>query len=349
LQRLLQNSAPLTALKLSVRTSCGVSGLNSVNKLIPLWLVWLGMGQASSLAVPSLAASLSLNSKVQIAPQPLTSHPSIHLRLAQANATATKAGKGSAEKSLAQLAQRYRCVAPKAVLKNDPSRNRIEMAALLASCLESLGDRPLDAQEQSTIKTLRSEFKLELAALRNSQNDIIRLRQSVDPSPGIQLSNNAAIGSSLRWVKGQDLDSLLLRPQDETAPNRLGLKAEANFGKVGVFGRYTVAVGTPLSLPDGANLSRNDVNPSLSDRSFENWSAGIGIRGFIIPKSVLALTAGHTLASPLGQPNPINYGAFYQFPIGNSLTVSPSVTIITNPNNTSNPDIQGAVQASFSF
>jgi hypothetical protein len=327
-----------------------------VNKLNPLWLVLLGIGIGQT---PTLAASSHVNTIltrpiVQTVSQRATQSQRISpiaptdLRFAQAIPTATKTASGSAEKTLAQLAQRYHCVAPKAPLKSALS-NRIEMAALLASCLESLGDRTLDAQEQSTIKTLRSEFKLELAALRNSQNDIIRLHQSVDPSPGIQSSNDAAIGSSLRWVKGQDLDSLLLRPQDEAAPNRVGIKAEANFGKVGVFGRYTVAAGTPLSLPDGANFSPNDLNPSLSDRSFENWSAGIGIRGFIIPKSVLALTAGHTLANSIGQTNPINYGAFYQFPIGDSLTVSPSVTIITNPNNTSNPDIQGAVQASFSF
>jgi hypothetical protein len=329
-----------------------------VNKLNPLWLVLLGMGvgQAPALAASSPVDTILLYPIAQTVAQRELQPQGVHpiaptdLRFAQAIPTATKAAKGTAEKSLAQLAQRYRCVAPKTDLKSSvPSSNRIEMAALLASCLESLGDRPLNAQEQSTIKTLRSEFKLELAALQNSQNDIIRLRQSVDPSPGIQSSNDAAIGSSLRWVKGQDLDSLLLRPQDEAASNRVGIKAEANFGKVGVFGRYTVAAGMPLSLPDGTNLSPNDLNPSLSDRSFENWSAGIGIRGFIIPKSVLALTAGHTLANPLGQPNPINYGAFYQFPIGDSLTVSPSVTIITNPNNTSNPDIQGAVQASFSF
>jgi hypothetical protein len=325
-----------------------------VNKLNPLWLVLLGMGigQAPIQAATSPIDSISLHPITQTVPQSQDVAPNAptNRRFAQAIPTSTKAAKGSAEKSLAQLAQRYRCVAPQATLKSSaPSSNRIEMAALLASCLESLGDRPLNAQEQSTIKTLRSEFKLELAALQNSQNDMIRLRQSVDPNPGIQSSNDAAIGSSLRWVKGQDLDSLLLPPQTETAPNRVGIKAEANLGKVGFFGRYTVAAGTPLSLPDGASLSRNDLNASLSDRSFENWSAGIGIRGFIIPKSVLALTAGHTLANPLGQPNPINYGAFYQFPIGDSLTVSPSVTIITNPSNTSNPDIQGAVQASFSF
>jgi hypothetical protein len=87
----------------------------------------------------------------------------------------------------------------------------------------------------------------------------------------------------------------------------------------------------------------------LEDRSLQTWSAGIGIRGFIIPKSVLAVSAGRTLVNSFGQPSPINYSAFYQFPVGDHLTLSPSIVIINNPSNPGTPDIQGAVQASFSF
>jgi hypothetical protein len=329
-----------------------VSGVNLVSKRYPLlWLFLLGVGLGQ--VGPALAKTpvnpVSLGPNSPAAQQTLIDpqRGSTPLLLTQAIPTSVKSSQGSAVKSLERLAERYRCAAPKADLNSSSQSNhRFEMAALFASCLESLGDRPLNAQEQSTIRTLRSEFKLELAALQGSQADIIRLRQSIDPNPG----TSASIGSSIRWVRGQDLDSLLLHQQDDAAPNRVGIKAEANFGKIGVFGRYTVAAGTPLALPDGSTLTRNDLSASpLGDRSFENWSAGIGIRGFIIPKSVLALTAGHTVANPLGQSNPINYGAFYQFPIGDRLTVSPSVVIISNPNNPSDPDIQGAVQASFSF
>ena len=179
--------------------------------------------------------------------------------------------------------------------------------------------------------------------------DLIRLRQSIDPSAGTQTSGSP----SIRWVRGLDQDTLIRRQEKVVhSSSSLGIKAEANLGKVGVFGRYSVAAGTPLNLPEGgATLTRSDLDltSGLKDRSFQNWSAGIGIRGFIIPKSVLTLSAGRTFANPLGQLDSSNYGAFYQFPIGDRLTLSPSVVIISNPTNPSNPDIQGAVQASFSF
>jgi hypothetical protein len=270
-----------------------------------------------------------------------------HIRLAQTIAAPTKAPQASAAQSLTQWAKHHRCGAPAAGLQAQPT-NRYEMAALLASCLDALGDRPLNAKEQSAIKTLRSEFKLELAALQDSQSDLIRLRQSIDSNPGMQTSSSP----SIRWVRGLDQDSLIRRQEKVVQSDSLGIKAEASLGKIGVFGRYSVAAGTPLNLPEGgAALTRSDLDltSGLKDRSFQNWSAGIGIRGFIIPKSVLTLSAGRTFANPLGQLDSNNYGAFYQFPIGDRLTLSPSVVIISNPTNPSNPDIQGAVQASFSF
>ncbi|WP_404787211.1 hypothetical protein [Altericista sp. CCNU0014] len=64
---------------------------------------------------------------------------------------------------------------------------------------------------------------------------------------------------------------------------------------------------------------------------------------------MLTLSAGSTLKRSLGQANSMNYGAFYQFPVGDRLTLSLSVTIVNNPTKPNNPDIQGAIQASFSF
>lgn len=329
-----------------------------MSNLNPLWVGLLGIGLGQTLpalaeqptAMATPAAVVSLPVAQQDAP-PLHDRPiaTPHIRLAQAVAGPTKASQDLAAQSLTQWAERHRCGAPAAGLQSQPT-NRYEMAALLASCLDSLGDRPLNAQEQSAIKTLRSEFKIELAALQDSQSDLIRLRQSIDSNPDMQTSRSP----SIRWVRGLDQDALIRR-QDKVGQNSsssLGIKAEASLGKIGVFGRYSVAAGTPLNLPEGgAALTRSDLDltSGLKDRSFQNWSAGIGIRGFIIPKSVLTLSAGRTFANPLGQLDSNNYGAFYQFPIGDRLTLSPSVVIISNPTNPSNPDIQGAVQASFSF
>lgn len=317
-----------------------------MSNLNPLWvgLLGIGLGQTlPALATPAAVVSLPVA-------QPLSDRPIAmpHIRLAQVVAAPTKAPQASAAQSLTQWAEHHRCGAPAAGLQSQPT-NRYEMAALLASCLDSLGDRTLNAQEQSTIKTLRSEFKLELAALQDSQSDLIRLRQSIDSTPETKPSSSP----SIRWVRGLDQDALINRQEKvvQNSSSSLGIKAEATLGKVGIFGRYSIAAGTPLNVPDGAALTRSDLDLTspVKDRSFQNWSAGIGIRGFIIPKSVLTLSAGRTFANPLGQIDSNNYGAFYQFPIGDRLTLSPSVVIISNPTNPSNPDIQGAVQASFSF
>jgi hypothetical protein len=128
---------------------------------------------------------------------------------------------------------------------------------------------------------------------------------------------------------------------DKMAQNLLGLNAEANFGKVGLFGRYSFAL-------------RSTNTPSenlLSDRNLQVWTAGIGIRDFIIPKSLLTLSAGQSpRLNSLQQFAQINYGAFYQFPIGNRLVLSPSIVIMTTPNSSGTvPNVQGALQASFSF
>jgi hypothetical protein len=325
-----------------------------VSNLNPLWVGLLGIGFGQTL--PALAqqptAMAAPVAVMSLAVVPPSDRPAVaHILLAQAVTAPIKSSQTSAAQSLTQWAERYRCGAPAGLKSSPQPTNRYEMAALLVSCLDSLGDRPLSAQEQSAITTLRSEFKLELAALQDSQSDLVRLRQSIDSNPGVQTFSSP----SIRWVRELDQDSLIRRQEKVVqGGGSLGIKAEASLGKIGVFGRYSVAAGTPLNLPEGgAALTRGDLGLTSGlkdqDRSFQNWSAGIGIRGFIIPKSVLTLSAGRTFANPLGQLDSNNYGAFYQFPIGDRLTLSPSVVIISNPTNPSNPDIQGAVQASFSF
>jgi hypothetical protein len=324
-----------------------------VSNLNPLWVSLLGIGLGQALPVlaqqPAILATPAVVSLT--AEKPLRDRPvsTPHVILAQAVAAPIRKSQTSTARSFDQLMEHHRCATSASGLQSGKQpTNRYEMAALLAACLDSLGDRPLNAQEQSAIKTLRSEFKLELAALQDSQSDLIRLRQSIDSNPGTQPAGS----SSIRWVRGLDQDALIRR-QEPVVSNRLGIKAEASLGKIGVFGRYSVvATGSPLTLPESGTpltISDLDLASGTKDRSFQNWSAGIGIRGFIIPKSVLTLSAGRTFANPLGQLDSNNYGAFYQFPIGDRLTVSPSVVIISNPSNPNNPDIQGAVQASFSF
>jgi hypothetical protein len=316
-----------------------------VIKLNPLWvgLLEISLGQTTAAFAASGPIMTALSSSVQrlspasqATPDPL---------LAQAATVPAKGSQNLAVKSFARLVERYRCATPAAQqsLSGQPT-NRYEMAALLASCLESLGDRTLDPQEQSTLTTLRSEFRLELAALQEEgQTESIRIQQPIESHSAIQQPTY----SFIKWSSPSSQDT---PHQGGTAQPLLGIKAEATLGKVGLFGRYSVA--SRLSgVSNGAELMGRALGlaSELEDRSLQTWSAGIGIRGFIIPKSVLALSAGRTLVNSFGQPSPVNYSAFYQFPVGDHLTLSPSIVIINNPSNPGTPDIQGAVQASFSF
>jgi hypothetical protein len=316
-----------------------------VIKLNPLWVGLLGisLGQTTAAFAESEPIITVHSTSIQrLSPSSRAKSGSL---LAQAAAVPAKGSQNSAVKSFARLVERYRCATPAAAQQSlgDQSTNRYEMAALLASCLESLGDRTLNPQEQSTLTTLRSEFRLELAALQGEQAESIRLQQPIESYSAIQQPTY----SFIKWSSASSQDT---PHHGETAQPLLGIKAEATLGKVGLFGRYSVA--SRLSgLSNGAALMGRALGlaSELEDRSLQTWSAGIGIRGFIIPKSVLALSAGRTLVNSFGQPSRINYSAFYQFPVGDHLTLSPSIVIINNPSNPGTPDIQGAVQASFSF
>jgi hypothetical protein len=89
-------------------------------------------------------------------------------------------------------------------------------------------------------------------------------------------------------------------------------------------------------------------DPVLTSQS---WTAGIGIRDFILQQSVLTVSVSKSIQpNNLFQAAQTNYGAFYQFPLTERLTLSPSIVIMTHSEKTgATPDVQGALQASFSF
>jgi carbohydrate-selective porin OprB len=49
-------------------------------------------------------------------------------------------------------------------------------------------------------------------------------------------------------------------------------------------------------------------------------------------------------------PEQTNFEAFYRFPINDNITITPTITVITDPGNTNqNTIIQGLVRTTFSF
>jgi hypothetical protein len=239
--------------------------------------------------------------------------------------------------------------------------NRYKIAAQLFSCLEYWDRQAFDRQEQSTLQALRAEFKLELVALQGySASTPMLMSVSVPPdSIGSYLSapnSNVAANASANTAEYRQ--SISITSQGRVAMgvhytdralgasrNFLGLNAEASLGKIGLFGRYSAALETQSSQTDRIS---NDL---LGDRSIQSWTAGIGIRDLAIQRSVLTVSVSKSIQpSNFTQSAQIDYGAFYQFPLTERLTLSPSIVIMTHSEKAgAATDVQGALQASFSF
>jgi hypothetical protein len=238
--------------------------------------------------------------------------------------------------------------------------NRYKIAAQLFSCLEHWNRQAFDTREQATLKALRSEFKLELVALQGygaSDPVIISAnipRESIGSNWRPHSDSVADISSNtVEYRQSIDLASqgrvaMRVNYTDRAigAPRNLpGINVEASLGKIGLFGRYSTALGT--------QASRSDLNLDnlLGDRSIQSWTAGIGIRDFIIRRSVLTVSVSKSIQpSTVTQSAQTNYGAFYRFPLTERLTLSPSIVIMTRAEEAgAAPDVQGALQASFSF
>ncbi|HEY9824658.1 MAG TPA: hypothetical protein V6D19_04360 [Stenomitos sp.] len=128
---------------------------------------------------------------------------------------------------------------------------------------------------------------------------------------------------------------------DDASQKWVGLNAEANFGNVGLFGRYSIAFGA----------AAQGSSQLLNAQNLQVWTAGVGIRDFIIPRSVLTVLAVRASSlSNVSSAAQVNYEAFYEFPVQKDITLAPSVVIMTSPTGSGTaPSVQGALQASFSF
>ncbi len=259
---------------------------------------------------------------------------------------------------LARLIEQHEC---KAKLSDAnqviESINRLKVAAQLFSCLENWNKQTFNPQEQEDLQTLLTEFKLELVALNDSsiaepllssahlsnasaltsigssyKSEAIAFRSATsrilgDPSSRhtVKFSNHPLAQVSL---------SVSFSNQSTTSGEDFDVNAEANVGKLGLFGRY--------------GKTPTEVSRSGSTQA---WTAGIGLRGFIVPHSLLALSARRVEElESLTQPVQMSYGAFYQFPLTERLTILPSIVLKPHPKNVDqNLDVQGSLQATFSF
>ena len=87
---------------------------------------------------------------------------------------------------------------------------------------------------------------------------------------------------------------------------------------------------------------------------------GVGVKDLIVPGSLLAFAAGQPfVVLGSGTPQQYNFEGFYRVAVNDNITLTPSVQLITNPNNFSDTAavgagndgaiIQGLLRATFSF
>ncbi|BAU10410.1 S-layer domain-containing protein [Leptolyngbya sp. NIES-3755] len=119
-----------------------------------------------------------------------------------------------------------------------------------------------------------------------------------------------------------------------TQINAAGISAEwaiqQRFGVFGIFGR--LGIGNyqgfnPLLQQD------LDLNP-------KTWALGVTFQNFLIPGSRAGVAVGQPfITRRLGNETQTNFEAFFGLLLNDRLNISPSVTIVSNPNNRTSPTI----------
>jgi Carbohydrate-selective porin, OprB family/S-layer homology domain len=138
---------------------------------------------------------------------------------------------------------------------------------------------------------------------------------------------------------------------NDVSQNAFGLNLETTFGRFGLFGRIGYSF---------ANAYGTAIAP-LADRKFsvQTWTAGVAVRDILFPGSLFAGAVGQPFLSNLpatstfgsNTASQTNYEAFFRIPIGDRISVTPGIMLITEPNNTAGQSslIQGYIRTTFSF
>ncbi|WP_216351227.1 iron uptake porin [Leptolyngbya sp. 'hensonii'] len=129
---------------------------------------------------------------------------------------------------------------------------------------------------------------------------------------------------------------------DQTRINAGGINGEwAMTRKMGLFGRYGFGTYQGFNNLLGTNL----------DLSVQTWAIGVGFRDIGIPGTIAGIAIGQPLIeNQLGNATQTNYEVFYNLFLSDTVSLTPTLSIVTHPNNRAGTTIwQGTVRTVFSF
>jgi len=130
---------------------------------------------------------------------------------------------------------------------------------------------------------------------------------------------------------------------NNTDINAFGVNAEYTFNRnTGIFGRLG------LGNYQGFNTA---INRDLDLRPF-SWAVGLGFRNLLLPGTVAGIAIGQPFVTHgLGNATQTNFETFYNLTINDNVSVTPTLSMVTNANNDSlNGTIwQGTFRTVFSF
>jgi hypothetical protein len=145
--------------------------------------------------------------------------------------------------------------------------------------------------------------------------------------------------------------------------NAGGLNGELSIGKFGIWARYGIA-GIKSYGRNSEGFSYNPV-PYASAVGFGNdsflahtFAVGLAYKDLFVPGSMIGaavgaplITSGAVKGDGINDATQLNIEAFYRFPVTDNISITPIMSVIVNPNNSSANDTiyQGVLRTTFTF
>ncbi len=130
---------------------------------------------------------------------------------------------------------------------------------------------------------------------------------------------------------------------NNTDINAFGVNAEYTFNRnLGIFTRLGVGNYQGFNTAINQNI---DLHPL-------SWAIGVGVRNFVLPGTTIGVAVGQPfIADNFGNATQTNFEAFYNLQLSDNISVTPILSLVSNPNNdSSNGTIwQSTLRTVFSF